>query len=145
MQVIPPSPPTATPRFEQWLSVDQAGEELVTVLVVGSVAGPRAEGLWSSVEYALEVSDGRNVRVDLTRVTGFDLDAVYAVKDIVRTATRRHDNIQIMLLLGSALEEYAYSCGLVSHIVRTRYGPSWGAGTLPGMPAGAFAGPPLMN
>jgi ABC-type transporter Mla MlaB component len=97
----------------QWLLVDQSREERVTVAVVGGLMADRAEELWSSVEYALEVADGRPVTVDLTAVTGFDHNTVEAVKDVIRTAARRRDDVEIRLVAGSALDQYTRSYGLV--------------------------------
>jgi hypothetical protein len=102
----------------QWLLVDQSAEERVTVAVVGGLMADRAEELWSSVEYALEVADGRPVTVDLTAVTGFDLDTVEAVRDVIRTAARRRDDVEIRLMAGSALDDYTRGYGLVHRIVR---------------------------
>jgi hypothetical protein len=102
-----------------WLLVKQIGSEELTVAVIGGAMAQRAEELWSSVEYALEVAAGGLVTLDLAGVTGFDHGTIDAVHELIKTAVRRRDGLEIILLAGSALEDYIHTWCLAPGIVRS--------------------------
>jgi anti-anti-sigma regulatory factor len=105
--------PTITwPALQTWLRLDAFDEDLVTVVLVGGAAADRADELWSTVEYALELAVGRQVRVDLTAVTGFDCHTIDVLAQMIRTGRRRHDDLKIVTLADSPLEQYTRTCGL---------------------------------
>lgn len=124
---VPQTPAYIPSPQRRWLSVDHAGDTTVRIAVVGGLAAERAEELWSTVEYALEIADGRAVTVDLTAATGFDLDTMDALFIVTRTAVRRHDNMHIVVLAGSPLSEYAQVYGLPEPVIRAVPSPAWRA------------------
>lgn len=112
MRALQPAPGGIDPARCRWLLIDQSREEVVTLVVIGGIVGERAEELWATVEYALEVAADRLVRLDLTQAVGFDIATMDFLRSVARTASRRCDNLEIVLQTGSPLQQYSRGYGL---------------------------------
>jgi PaaX-like protein C-terminal domain len=73
-----------------WLTIEAGEEDSVLVTVAGSISADGPNDLWSSVEQALEQANGGLVVVDLTRVTGFDVDSIRDLIQIAKASARRN-------------------------------------------------------
>jgi hypothetical protein len=95
-----------------WLTIEAGAEGTALVTVAGGIAADRSIDLWSSVEEALEQANGGLVMVDLTRVTGFDIDTINDLIRVAKASARRKLDLCALIRPRSSLEHYAYYSGL---------------------------------
>jgi anti-anti-sigma regulatory factor len=95
-----------------WLTIEAGEEDSVLVTVAGSISADGPNDLWSSVEQALEQANGGLVVVDLTRVTGFDVDSIRDLVQIAKASVRRNLDLCALIRPRSPLEHHAHSSGL---------------------------------
>jgi anti-anti-sigma regulatory factor len=95
-----------------WLTVEDGADGSVLVTAAGGIAADRSIDLWSSLEEALEQANGALVVVDLTRVTGFDIDSIGELTRVAKASARRHLDLCAIVRPNSALEHYAHCYGL---------------------------------
>lgn len=96
-----------------WQTIEAGSQGSVLVTVAGDIRSDRAHDLWSSVEEALELANGRLTIVDLTRVTAFDIGNIGDLIRIAKASTRRNLDLCALIRPHSSLEHYAYYSGLV--------------------------------
>lgn len=95
-----------------WLTIGVGPDSSVLVTVVGDIAAPRADELWSTVEQVMEHAAGGPVIVDLRRVTSFDSRSITALTALGRGSARRRLELCALIRADSALEYRARSAGL---------------------------------
>jgi hypothetical protein len=97
-----------------WLWTDDSDLDQLVVHVEGTVAAERADHMWEAFEWAAEHAVGRLIVFDLTRAASFDRTSLLAFTEIARAATRRRDDLRVVLGPHSTLGLYLRSYGLVN-------------------------------
>jgi anti-anti-sigma regulatory factor len=95
-----------------WLTTEAGADDSVVVTVAGRISADGPNDLWSSVEEALAQANGGLVVVDLTRVTGFDVDNIRDLMQIAKESARRNLDLCALIRPRSSLEHHAHSSGL---------------------------------
>ena len=95
-----------------WLWVEELDEDVVVLSVTGGIAANRAQQLWSHLEGVLEQARDRLVVLDLSEVSMFDQASIDILRQIARTAHRRHDDLSVVMRRNSALVQHSCCHGL---------------------------------
>lgn len=95
-----------------WLTVQDAGEDVVLLTITGGSAAGRSTELWAEVEGAFELAAGGLVVTDMRVVTGFDLGTLGVLGRLAADAVRWRVDFCVLLYPNSPLEQYAHCLGL---------------------------------